>query len=71
MLAISSAEGKLRMDGRFLYRNRPVDEAMMRETPLNYHPLKNDATTSIAPDDLITFMKSCGHAPRIVAVSDA
>jgi Ala-tRNA(Pro) deacylase len=48
-----------------------LDEAMMRETPLNYHPLKNDATTSIAPDDLITFMKSCGHAPRIVAVSDA
>jgi Ala-tRNA(Pro) deacylase len=48
-----------------------LDEAMMRETPLNYHPLKNDATTSIAPDDLITFMKSCGHVPRIVAVSDA
>lgn len=48
-----------------------LDEAMMRETPLNYHPLKNDATTSITPDDLITFIKSCGHAPRIVAVSDA
>jgi Ala-tRNA(Pro) deacylase len=48
-----------------------LDEAMMRQTPLNYHPLKNDATTSITPDDLITFMKSCGHNPRIVAVSDA
>ncbi len=48
-----------------------LDEAMMRQTPLNYHPLKNDATTSILPDDLITFMKSCGHNPRIVAVSDA
>jgi Ala-tRNA(Pro) deacylase len=48
-----------------------LDEAMMRQTPLNYHPLKNDATTSITPDDLITFIKSCGHAPRIVAVSDA
>ncbi len=48
-----------------------LDEAMMRQTPLNYHPLKNDATTAIKPDDLITFIKSCGHAPRIVAVSDA
>jgi Ala-tRNA(Pro) deacylase len=48
-----------------------LDEAMMRQSPLNYHPLKNDATTSITPDDLITFMKSCGHNPRIVAVSDA
>jgi Ala-tRNA(Pro) deacylase len=48
-----------------------LDEAMMRQTPLNYHPLKNDATTAITPDDLITFIKSCGHAPRIVAVSDA
>jgi Ala-tRNA(Pro) deacylase len=48
-----------------------LDEAMMRQTPLNYHPLKNDATTAITPDDLIAFIKSCGHTPRIVAVSDA
>jgi Ala-tRNA(Pro) deacylase len=48
-----------------------LDEAMMRETLLNYHPLKNDATTSITPADLMTFIKSCGHTPRIVAVSDA
>jgi Ala-tRNA(Pro) deacylase len=48
-----------------------LDEAMMRQTPLNYHPLKNDATTAISPDDLIAFIKSCGHTPRIVAVSDA
>jgi Ala-tRNA(Pro) deacylase len=47
-----------------------LDEAMMRQTPLNYHPLKNDATTSITPEDLIAFIKSCGHNPRIVAVSD-
>jgi Ala-tRNA(Pro) deacylase len=47
-----------------------LDEAMMRQTPLNYHPLKNDATTAIAPDDLLTFIKSCGHSPRVVAVSD-
>jgi Ala-tRNA(Pro) deacylase len=47
-----------------------LDEAMMREAPLNYHPLKNDATTAIAPDDLLAFIRSCGHSPRVVAVSD-
>jgi Ala-tRNA(Pro) deacylase len=48
-----------------------LDEAMMRQTPLNYHPLRNDATTAISADDLLTFIKSCGHAPRVVAVSEA
>jgi Ala-tRNA(Pro) deacylase len=47
-----------------------LDDAMMRHTPLNYHPLKNDATTAITPDDLLTFIRSCGHNPRVVAVSD-
>lgn len=47
-----------------------LDEAMMRHHLLNFHPLKNDATTSIAPSDLITFIKACGHSPRIVAVSE-
>jgi Ala-tRNA(Pro) deacylase len=48
-----------------------LDEAMMREAKLNFHPLKNDATTTIAAADLITFIIACGHTPRIVAVSDS
>jgi Ala-tRNA(Pro) deacylase len=47
-----------------------LDEAMMREPLLNFHPLKNDATTAIASNDLVRFITSCGHAPRVVAVSD-
>ena len=47
-----------------------LDEAMMKLSLLNFHPLKNDATTSISSDALITFIKSCGHTPRVVAVSD-
>lgn len=47
-----------------------LDEAMMKLDKLNFHPLKNDATTTISSTDLITFIKACGHAPRIVAVSD-
>jgi len=48
-----------------------LDEPMMRHQQLNYHPLRNDATTTIAADDLLAFIRSCGHAPRIVAVSGA
>ncbi len=47
-----------------------LDEAMMKLDRLNFHPLKNDATTTISNTDLLTFIKACGHAPRIVAVSE-
>ena len=46
-----------------------LDEAMMKLDQLNYHPLKNDASTTIAAADLLIFIKACGHNPRIVAVS--
>jgi Ala-tRNA(Pro) deacylase len=46
-----------------------LDEAMMKRDPLNFHPLKNDATTTIAASDLLVFIKACGHNPRVVAVS--
>ena len=46
-----------------------LDDAMMKHDLLNFHPLKNDATTTIANVDILTFIKACGHNPRIVAVS--
>jgi len=49
--------------------NVVLDETMMREPLLNYHPLENTATTTIAAPDLLRFIRSCGHDPRIVAVS--
>jgi len=48
-----------------------LDERMMQQPLLNYHPLKNDATTTISNSDLLAFIASCGHQPRVVAVSDA
>lgn len=47
-----------------------LDERMMAEAHLNFHPLQNAATTTISASDLLTFIRSCGHEPRIVAVSD-
>ncbi len=45
-----------------------LEAAMMAEDLVNYHPLQNTATTTIRPSDLVSFIKSCGHDPRIVAV---
>ncbi len=46
-----------------------LDEPMMRFETLNFHPLINTQTTSIASRDLVTFLEATGHTPRIVAAS--
>ena len=46
-----------------------LDEPMMAHERLNYHPLENTATTGIARDDLLRFIRACGHEPRIMKVS--
>ena len=43
-----------------------LDHAMLECSPLNYHPLTNEATTAISPGDLTTFLEACGHAPRVI-----
>ena len=42
-----------------------VDERLMRYDSINCHPLVNTATTRIARDDLIGFMRACGHEPLV------
>lgn len=49
--------------------NVVLDQSLMANEWVNFHPLRNDATTSIRAADLLSFIKSCGHVPRIVAVS--
>jgi Ala-tRNA(Pro) deacylase len=46
-----------------------LDADMMRHERLNYHPLENTATTNIARQDLLAFIRSCGHTPQILAVA--
>jgi Ala-tRNA(Pro) deacylase len=48
-----------------------LDAGMMRHERLNFHPLENTATTNIAREDLVAFIRACGHEPRILAVSTA
>ena len=46
-----------------------LDAEMMEHETLNYHPLLNTMTTSIARGDLVKFLESTGHVPRIERVS--
>lgn len=43
-----------------------LDADMMRHERLNFHPLENTATTGIARDDLVRFIRACGHEPRVL-----
>ncbi|HEX3808309.1 MAG TPA: prolyl-tRNA synthetase associated domain-containing protein [Rhizomicrobium sp.] len=43
-----------------------LDAEMLKQNPVNFHPLRNDRTTAIAPDDLVRFLEACDHAPMIV-----
>ncbi len=46
-----------------------LDTAMMRHARLNFHPLRNTMTTTVARDDLVRFLAATGHLPRIEPVS--
>jgi Ala-tRNA(Pro) deacylase len=46
-----------------------LDAALMEHAVINAHPLTNTMTTSIGRDDLVKFLESTGHSPRIVGVA--
>ena len=43
-----------------------IDQALLAHDPINVHPLTNDRTTAISPNDLLTFIEACGHTPQIL-----
>jgi Ala-tRNA(Pro) deacylase len=58
--ALNDTQGRVRV---------VLDAAMMEHEVLNYHPLVNTMTTSIARRDLEKFLAATGHPARIEAVS--
>ncbi|MBI3443795.1 MAG: prolyl-tRNA synthetase associated domain-containing protein [Magnetospirillum sp.] len=46
-----------------------LDEWMMGRDIVNYHPLRNDMTTSLRPADLRRFLAHTGHLPVVVDLS--
>lgn len=43
-----------------------IDRALLRHERINCHPLENTATTNIARDDLLRFIRATGHEPRVI-----
>ena len=40
-----------------------LDEALFAHDPVNFHPLKNDATTAISSADMLKFVRALGREP--------
>ena len=47
-----------------------LDEGLMRFDRINLHPLVNTATIGISREGLISFLRSCGHPPKILALGE-
>ncbi|MGD0144635.1 MAG: prolyl-tRNA synthetase associated domain-containing protein [Rhizomicrobium sp.] len=47
-----------------------LDEGMLALDPLNFHPLRNDRTTAISPDDLLRFLRATAHEPLIAKLPE-
>lgn len=43
-----------------------LDDQMMEYDVLNYHPLRNDMTTTIAREGLVTFLDHVGHQYTVI-----
>ncbi len=51
---------------------RPViDSGVMQSERAHFHPLSNDATTAIAPSDLLRFIRALGHDPAVADLGEA
>jgi Ala-tRNA(Pro) deacylase len=48
--------------------NVVLDAEMMAFPALNFHPLTNTATTTVTPEGLAAFLRSCRHEPAVVAL---
>lgn len=43
-----------------------IDQALLERSPIHCHPLVNHMTTAIACDDLLRFLESEEHSPRLL-----
>ena len=48
-----------------------LDQAMLARDRLNFHPLTNRATTTIAAADLPRFLEACGHRPQVIDLDES
>lgn len=43
-----------------------LDKGLFNHDAVWFHPMRNTASTRIAPDDLISFAEATGHAPTVI-----
>jgi Ala-tRNA(Pro) deacylase len=43
-----------------------LDRGLLERPPVNFHPLDNGMTTSLAPEDLLRFLEAVDHVPLIL-----
>lgn len=48
-----------------------LDRALMAAEVVNFHPMRNDRTTSLAPADVVKFLRDTGHEPQIMDMPEA
>lgn len=48
-----------------------LDEGFFAHDPVNFHPLRNDATTAVSPADLLKFIRALGREPIRLAFDAA
>lgn len=46
--------------------NLVLDESIVKSKIVNFHPLVNDRTTALDPTDLLKFIETCGHTPKLI-----
>ncbi len=46
-----------------------LDKRLTEVSPIHFHPLINDATTAITPQDFLRFVTACGHEAEVVDFS--
>jgi Ala-tRNA(Pro) deacylase len=47
-----------------------LDATLMDFERVNFHPLVNSMTTTIARDDLLAFLRATGHEPRVLRLPE-
>jgi len=55
--AINDGEGRVTV---------ALDKGLLAKGRVNFHPLQNTATTAVAADDLVRFLRATGHEPLTV-----
>src|SRR5688572_29653026 len=43
-----------------------IEKRLLDESPLNFHPLDNAATTAIRAEDFLRFLRETGHEPALI-----